>query len=85
MRKFARANFLWITVKVHPNAGKDVLVSLGPGRFEAWVRGKPVMGRANQSLIELLVRTLGVSRDQLRLVKGGQARQKVFRIAGGMG
>ena len=75
----------WITVKVHPNAGKDVLVSLGPGRFEAWVRGKPVMGQANQSLIELLVRTLGVARDQLRLVKGGRARQKVFRVVGGTG
>ena len=38
----------WISVKVHPNAGKDVLVGVGPGRFEAWVKAKPEWAKGSQ-------------------------------------
>ena len=70
----------WISVKVHPNAGKDVLVGVGPGRFEAWVKAKPMEGRANEALIGLLAKTLKIPFQALRLVKGRNGRQKVFRI-----
>ena len=81
----------WISVKVHPCAGKDVLVSVAPGRFEAWVRAKPmegrsptpkalVWGRANEAVVKLLTRTLQIPRGHLRLMKGRSGRQKVFRI-----
>ena len=70
----------WIHVKVHPNAGKDVLVGIGPGRFEAWVKAKPMEGRANESIINLLVRHLQVPPAQVRLVKGRGGRHKVFRV-----
>ena len=70
----------WISVKVHPCAGKDVLVSIAPGRFEAWVRAKPMEGRANEAVVELLARTLRIPRSHLRLMKGRSGRQKVFRI-----
>ena len=70
----------WLSVKVHPNAGKDVLVGLGPGRFEAWVRVKPIQGDANEAVTTLLSRTLHVPREHLKLVKGHRSRQKVFRI-----
>ena len=70
----------WLTVKVHPGAGKDVLVSMGPGRFEAWVKSKPLEGRANEAVLDLLARTLRIPRERLKLVKGWKARQKVVRI-----
>ena len=70
----------WIHVTVHPNARKNVLVSVGPGRFEAWVKAKPMEGRANQDVVNLLVRNLQVSEQSVRLVKGHHGRQKVFRI-----
>ena len=73
---------LWMTVKVHPNAGKDVLVSLSPGRFEAWVKTKLMEGRANEAVVNLLVRNLQVARDQVRLVKGHHGRVKVFKVTG---
>ena len=72
----------WIHVKVHPNAGKDVLVSLGPGRFEAWVKAKSLEGRANQAVTELFARTLQISRERLRMVKGRSGQHKVFHVLG---
>lgn len=67
-------------VKVHPNAGKDVLVSTAPGRYEAWIKAKPVEGRANEALAALIARALGVPASSVRLVKGHSGRHKVFRI-----
>ena len=71
-----------ISVKVHPNASKDVLVSTGPGRFEAWIRAKPIEGRANEVVLGLLAQGLRIPREQLRLVKGRMGRHKVFRVVG---
>ena len=72
----------WVSVKVHPNAGKDVLVMVGSGRFEAWVRAKPVAGGANDALIHLLAKSLGMPAQRFQLVKGHAGRHKVFRILG---
>ena len=69
-----------IVVKVHPKAGRDVLVSTGPGRYEAWVRAKPVEGRANEAVARLVARQLAVPATTLHLVKGHQGRVKVFRV-----
>ena len=72
----------WLSVKVHPDAAKDVLISVGPGRFEAWVKAKPVEGHANEAVTHLLVRTLRISQERLRLVKGALGRHKVFKVIG---
>jgi uncharacterized protein YggU (UPF0235/DUF167 family) len=71
---------LWILVKVHPNAKKDVLVRHGLTRFEAWVRAKPIAGEANMALETLLASALSIPRSRLRLVKGASSRNKVFRL-----
>ncbi len=70
-------NGQYLSVKVHPNAGKNVLISLGPGRLEAWVKAKPVGGQANEAVEALLLRHLEV---RVRLIKGGGGRFKVFRV-----
>jgi uncharacterized protein (TIGR00251 family) len=71
----------YLSITVHPNAGKDVLVSLGAGRFEAWVKAKPVGGRANEALVALLARNLRVSPRGIQLIKGRSGRRKVFKIS----
>ena len=69
-----------IYVKVHPKAGKDVLVAMGPGRFEAWLKAKPVQGEANEALIALVARALKIAPQHVRLVKGRAGHHKVLRI-----
>lgn len=70
----------WVSVTVHPKAGKDVLVSMGRGRFEAWVKARPIAGAANDAVRHLLASTLQVAVARVRLVKGAAGRHKVFRI-----
>ena len=70
----------WLVVKVHPTAGKSAVLNTAPGRYEVWVKAKPVDGRANDAVVALLARTLGVSRGRLRLVQGHRGRQKVFHL-----
>ena len=70
----------YLTVKVHPNAGKDVLVGVAPGRFEAWVRAKPMQGDANEAVERLLSSALKIPRSQLKLIKGRAGRMKIFRM-----
>ena len=70
----------WLSVKVHPRAAKDALISVGPGRFEAWVRAKPAEGEANSAVLRLLAQGLQVGRDRLRLVKGRGGRHKIFTL-----
>lgn len=72
----------WIRVKVHPGTKKNVLVALGVDRFEAWVKAKPMEGRANEALIALLVRQLQIPRERLHLMKGWNGPQKIFKIIG---
>lgn len=69
-----------MSVKVHPGAGKDVLVGLGPNRFEAWVKAKPFDGRANEAVATMLARHLRVPSQAIRLVKGASGRHKLFRV-----
>ena len=71
----------WISVKVHPGASKDLLLGLGPGRFEAWVRAKPVTGQATEAVVVLLAKGLQVPAHHIRLVKGAAGRHKLFRLA----
>ena len=72
----------WIAVKVHPRAKKSLLVGLGPGRFEAWVRAKTVEGQANDEVTALLARAFQISPHCLRLVKGSGGTHKVFHVLG---
>lgn len=70
----------YLVVKVHPKAGKEVLIGTGPGRFEAWVKAKPMAGHANDAVVALLSRTLRIPAPSIRLIKGRMSRHKVFRI-----
>ncbi len=70
----------WLRVTVHTNAGKNVLVATGPGRLAAWVKTRPVDGRANDAVIALLARSLDIPAGAIHLVRGARTRQKLFKV-----
>ena len=72
----------YLLVKVRPHAGKEMLIGTGPGRFEAWVKAKPMEGRANDAVVALLARGLRRPVSSIRLIKGAHKRNKVFRVMG---
>lgn len=76
-----------LPVKLTPGASAD--------RIDGWdvdaegrpvlkvrVRARPVEGEANDALIRLLAKALGVPRSTVSLARGGQSRLKMIEVAG---
>ncbi|MBI4375129.1 MAG: DUF167 domain-containing protein [Elusimicrobia bacterium] len=70
-------------VKVHAGDKHDLLVSASANAFAVWVRAKPEQGRANQAVLALLARHLGVNPKRLRIIKGSTSPNKIVALLGG--
>lgn len=76
-----------LAVKLTPGAAADRIdgwdVDAG-GRpvLKVRVRARPVEGEANEALIKLLAKTLGVPKSALVLERGGQSRTKMVGVDG---
>jgi uncharacterized protein (TIGR00251 family) len=71
-----------IRVYVTPRARQSELAGEREGALWVRVAAAPVEGAANQALIELLARTLGVARSAVVLEAGAWGRQKRVRVVG---
>lgn len=76
-----------IAVRVTPRAGRDAIdgwsADAGGQRvLRVRVAAAPTGGGANDSVLRLLAKALGVPRTSLRIVSGASARTKIVEIAG---
>ena len=71
-----------VRVRVSAGAGRAEIVGRLGERWKVRVAATAERGRANEALLDLLARTLAVSRGRVRLVAGAAARDKVIEIAG---
>jgi uncharacterized protein (TIGR00251 family) len=71
-----------IAVRVQPNAARSEVVGFTDDVLALRVAAPPVQGKANRALVELLSRSLGVSRGRIDIVKGHTSRNKVVTVAG---
>lgn len=46
------------------------------------VRARPVEGEANEALVKMLARALGVAKSAVSVQRGGQSRTKILEVAG---
>ena len=46
------------------------------------VRARPIEGEANEALVKLLARALGVAKSAVSVQRGGQSRTKILEIVG---
>jgi uncharacterized protein (TIGR00251 family) len=69
-------------VHVQPRAGKNGIAGVHGGAIKVRITAPPVEGAANQALIDLLARQLGVPRSSVRLLSGRSARHKVIEVHG---
>jgi uncharacterized protein (TIGR00251 family) len=73
-----------ITLKVYlqPKSSKNEVV--GPHRdgLKVKVTAPPAEGKANESLIRLLGKELGISPPRIEIFKGHHSREKTLRISG---
>ena len=71
-----------IDLRVIPRAHKDAIDGLRHESLLVRVRAAPTDGDANEAVIALLARTLGVPRRAIRLLSGETSRHKTVEIAG---
>jgi hypothetical protein len=70
-----------LCARIQPRAARSELAGSFGGRLKIRVNSPPVEGEANRECIELLAKTLGVSKSEIRLLRGERSRDKTFLIS----
>ena len=71
-----------ITVRAKPRAKKSQVTHTGGLTADVAIAAMPVDGAANEELIAVLAKTLGVPKRALSLVLGGTSKSKVVEVTG---
>lgn len=71
-----------IAVKVTPKASRNEIAGERDGRLALKVTAAPESGRANNAVIKLLAKKLGVAPSRISVAAGTTARQKRIHVAG---
>lgn len=66
---------------VQPNARTSAFAGIHGDALKVRVAAPPAGERANQALLELLERSLGIARGALRILHGRTSRRKIVEIA----
>ena len=69
-----------LDVRVQPKAKRNRVEAIERGRLKVYVIAPPEGGKANEAVIALLAKTLGVSKSSVRIVRGHTARDKRLRV-----
>jgi uncharacterized protein (TIGR00251 family) len=71
-----------LKVKVVPRASRSEIVGFQDDTLKVRVTSPPVDGAANDELIKLIAKRIGLARSNIDLVSGHTARNKTLRIHG---
>ena len=71
-----------IDVRVIPRASRSGLAGVRDGALLLRLHAPPVEGAANEEVVEILSRALGVPRRAVTIVTGGRSRLKRVRVEG---
>jgi len=66
---------------IQPRASRSELSGTFRERLKIRISSPPVEGEANRECIDFLAKTIGVSKSDIKLLKGGQSREKTFVIS----
>lgn len=69
-----------LSVKVKPNAKQQSIRQEADGSLTIQLKSPPVDGKANQELIQLLAKELGVSKAAIRIKSGSTSKLKRIEI-----
>lgn len=71
-----------LTVRVIPRAGRTEIAGERAGALLARIGAAPVEGAANDALLQLLARRLGIPRQRVKIVAGERGRSKRVVLRG---
>lgn len=76
-----------LTVRLTPGESADRIDGWGVDAdardvLKVRVRARPIEGEANEGLVKLIAKALGVAKSFVAIQRGGQSRTKILKIAG---
>lgn len=71
-----------VLVHVQPRASRSEIVGLHGAAIKVRLTAPPVDNAANEELVALLTRALGLPRGAVRIVAGARGRSKVVEVVG---
>jgi uncharacterized protein (TIGR00251 family) len=71
-----------ISIKVLPNANHNEVIGQTSGVWKIKIAAPPDKGKANKELVEYLSGLLNIKKDQINILRGQTARNKVLSIEG---
>ena len=69
-----------IEINVRPQAKKNEIKELNPGKWRVSLTTVPEKGKANHQLIKLLAKKFNVKKSQVLIIKGQLSSQKLVEI-----
>lgn len=71
-----------ITVRLTPRGGRNAIDGWDGDTLRVRVSSAPVDGKANDALLRVLAKALGVAPSRLTLISGAQSRTKTIEVDG---
>ena len=71
-----------ITVQVHPNAGKNMVVGFSDNILQIKIAAPPVEGKANRELIKFLSKLIDIRKSDISIDQGTNGRRKIVTVYG---
>ena len=71
-----------LRLHVTPGAREDSIAGWQGDSLRVKVRQRPQKGRANEAVVRLIARRLGIPRSALTIVRGAASRDKVVEVDG---
>lgn len=70
-----------LNIRVLPRSSKNQVVGkMADGTLKVKLTAPPVDGKANESLIELLSGEYKISKNKIKIVRGGTSKNKIIEL-----
>jgi len=69
-----------IKVKAFPNSKISEIIKKSSDSFDIKIKEKPKNNEANLAIFKLLAEYFNIKQSQLRLIKGGKEKNKIFEV-----
>ena len=73
--------FFDLNLRLQPKSSKNEIRRVGDG-VKAWVSAPPVDGAANEAIVKMIAKKVGVAPSRVQIIRGHTSRDKTLRIVG---
>ena len=71
-----------LQVRVQPKARRNSIEVVDGSKLKIYVTTAPEGGKANDAVVALLAKSLGIAKSHVRIVRGHKSRDKLLDIEG---